>query len=708
MTRTRQPRKLEDFRPLFPAEEKVLQELDTGHVTVLGDGTLPPPDAGPDRRLRARFVRWCALGAGDGWRVHETGLRVQGALIVSDGQADPATGSKETAGLDLEGCKLEHDLGFLACRFEDAPLLRSARLAGLFLNRSALPGLWIEGLSTTGGVYLRDGNVEGWTRLLGARIGGDLDFSGATLRNVGDKALSGDGLIAAGGVYLRGVTIDGEARLPAAQVGEVDCEDAVFRNKGGKALNCNRITTTRGIVLRGAIVVGEASFFGARIRGTLDCENAILRNEGGNALSADSLSTTGDVVLSGVTSEGSVRLLGARIGGDVVCARVTLQNKGGKALSGDGFSIAGAFFWREGASADGAMDLTAAEIGVLDDDPACWPGASDLLLDRCRYGAFTGKGIDGEARIRWLGLQDPSKYGKDFWPQPWEHCAKVLREMGHPEDARLVLIDKERRQRADRRRRLEVRLEAARVRLRLARASAREVRSVISTFGERFKSMAKESGRDADLFEASVRRAPAIRDFLQARDLPNGAAPLTAHREEAARRLGLAPDHALAAAAPIPGLWLALNAARFWDAVTGATIAYGRRPLRAAWWLLGLWLFGAFWFWGAYEMGSMKPANALVLRSAEWVGCAEPPQRQTACYLETDQGKSYPEFNALIYAADVLVPVVEIEQQAHWTPDEDKRWGAWFFRPLMYAKIILGWALSLLAVAGFSGLVKSD
>ncbi|MFN3260493.1 MAG: hypothetical protein ACE37J_08025 [Pikeienuella sp.] len=661
MTGTRQPRRLADFGPLSPAERKVLQELDTGYVTVLGDGTLPPQDAGPDRRLRARFVRWCALGAGDGWRVHETGLRVQGALIVSDGEADPELGSEGTAGLNLEGCKAEHDLGFIACRFEDAPVFRSARLAGLFLNGSRLPGLRADRLSTTGGVFLRATQVAGEARLLGGRIGGNLDCNGTTLRN-----------------------------------------------EGGEALNADGLTTTGDVFLRGARVVGEVRLLGAQIGGNLDCEGATLRNEGGEALSADGLTTTGDVFLRGAHVAGEARLVGARIGGDLSCTGATFRNEGGRTLNAGRCVVTGAFFWRKGASAEGGIDLTAAEIDAIDDDPACWPSAGDLVLDRCRYGAFVGGGIDGEARIRWLGLQDPSKYGKDFWPQPWEHCAKVLREMGHPEDARLVLIDKERRQRADRRRRLAIRLEAARTRLRLARASAREVRGVISAFGQELKSLSKESRRDATLLDTSVRRAPAIRDFLHARDLPEGASPLSAHREEAARRLGLAPDHALAAAAPIPGLWLALNVARFWDALTGATIAYGRRPLRAAWWLLGLWLFGAFWFWGANEMGSMKPANALVLRSAEWIGCAEPPQRQTACYLETDQGKSYPEFNALIYAADVLVPVVEIEQQAHWTPDEDKRWGAWFFRPLMYAKIILGWALSLLAVAGFSGLVKSD
>ena len=50
---------------------------------------------------------------------------------------------------------------------------------------------------------------------------------------------------------------------------------------------------------------------------------------------------------------------------------------------------------------------------------------------------------------------------------------------------------------------------------------------------------------------------------------------------------------------------------------------------------------------------------------------------------------------------------MEIEQQANWTPDTNHPLGLWA-RAALYLSIILGWALSLLAVAGFSGLVKSD
>jgi hypothetical protein len=114
-------------------------------------------------------------------------------------------------------------------------------------------------------------------------------------------------------------------------------------------------------------------------------------------------------------------------------------------------TAAGTFFLRQGASIVGTLDLTATEIGAIDDEEACWPQKGDLLLNRCRYGAFIGGPIDAASRLRWLARQVSVRWEEDFWPQPYEQLATVLREMGHDEETRAVLIVKERLQRHARR-----------------------------------------------------------------------------------------------------------------------------------------------------------------------------------------------------------------------------------------------------------------
>ena len=478
---TNQPRKLEDFGKLTQAEQQVLDELDTGEIIRLGDGKVPPEDAGPERQLRARFLRWLALGGDDDHRFHEKGLQVAGALITSDGPA-----GAETPGLDLEGCEIARDLVFFDCRFADKPLLRRTRLQSLFLNDSVLPGL------------------------------------------------HADGLEAHDDVNLGGVVVTGEVRLP-----------------------------------------------------------------------------------------------GARIGGHLTCDGAKITNQGGWALNVDGAKVTGTFFLRKyekddakiDAKIDGVLNLSGAELGAINDDPDCWPKKfGDLALNRCQYGALTGHGIRAADRIRWLALQDPAKFDQDFWPQPYEQCAKVFREMGHLADARDILIEKEKLQRAARR--------------------------------------AKLKG---------------------------------------------------------PRLWWF----GFWDFVLAQTVSYGQKPLSALRWLFLLWVIGFGVFLLTWQLNAFKPNNAFVLRADEWVNCSQespsyktrkgtPTASQLRCFLARPQAKGFPEFNAGVYALDVLFPLVEVEQQVHWVPDEDIWPAGVLAKGLVYFEIVAGWLLSLLAVAGLSGIIKSD
>jgi len=515
-------RRLADFGPLSPAEQQLCDEVCEKELVILGDGTRPGAAAGPDRQVRASFLRYLILGGCDALPgvIPERGVRVVGALV--------------TGALDLEGARIPRDVGLFYCRFDSVPNFSSTRIDTLYLNGSALPGLSADRLRAEGDVFLRGVEATGEIRLGGAKLGGDLSCVGASL------------------------------------------------------------------------TAGESGF----------------------ALFADRLQAEGSVFLREVAATGEIRLGGAKLGGDLDCegARLTAGDSG-KALTADSAEINGAFFLREGARIDGVLDLTAARIGSLIDDAASWPKPGNLILDRCQYGAFTGGPVTAAARIRWLDLQDPARWGTDFWPQPWEHCAKVLREMGHAEAARQVLIAKEVRQRADRRRRRR---------------------------------------EDGNYLTASWR-------------------------------------------------W-------FWDTVLRFSVRYGHQPLFAFLWLMMLWGAGVGIFGYAAATDAIKPNNAFVLRSAEWVTCAPgyaPPPgsdgvarntggSQLDCFLNQPEAASYPAFNAWVYSADTLLPIVAMEMQEFWIPDETQGTRGRATRVFLWVQIIAGWALSLLAVAGFSGLVRSD
>lgn len=514
-------RTLAEFEPLLAGEETLLAGLSSGVTVPIGGVDVPSADAPETRQLRGEFLRYLLLGGCDELKardtyVHEKGVQLGGALI--------------TGVLDLEGCRILRDIVLFGCRFDAAPVLRSAVISNLFLNGSTLPGLLADGLDAKGGVFLRRMQAEGAVRLLGAKLGGDFSCVGARLT-----------------AGLEGVT-----------------------------------------------------------------------------LYANDLEAKGSVYLRGVQAKGEVWLLGAKLGGDLDCVDARLTS-----LHADGARIEGVFFLRGEARITGDLGLAGAQFAALSDDEACWPPAGGLQLNRCQYGAIVGGAVTAEARIKWLSLQDESQFGQDFWPQPWEQCAKVLREMGHREDARAILIEKEKRQRADQRKRL-------------------------------WDSYMRE-----DYYGRVV-----------------------------------------------------------WDWVLAVTVRYGHRPLLAFVWLFGFWLLGAAMFATAAQNHAIKPNDVRIIRASEWVACApdyvadkdleQPAPRnktgrsQLACFLDQPEAASYPRFNAPVYSADTLLPIVAMEMQSYWIPDDSDRGVGMWARRYLWLQIIMGWALSLLAVAGFSGLIKSD
>ncbi|MFO7920596.1 MAG: hypothetical protein R6U99_07245, partial [Nioella sp.] len=142
-------RKLSDFEPLSPAEQQIRDEICSEPVVTVGDGRLPPEGAGPERQVRADFLRYLILGgcAALPGAIPEHGVRVAGALVTGD--------------LDLYGARIGRDVGLLNCRFDTAPTLMSARLANLNLTGAALPGLNADRLRAEGSVFLRDVRAMG-------------------------------------------------------------------------------------------------------------------------------------------------------------------------------------------------------------------------------------------------------------------------------------------------------------------------------------------------------------------------------------------------------------------------------------------------------------------------------------------------------------------------------------------------------------------
>ena len=422
------------------------------------------------------------------------------------------------------------------------------------------------------------------------------------------------------------------------------------------------------VFLRDTISTEQVRLFGAKIGGTLDCNGATFSAEEGapsdpeTAFHADGIDVNGQVSLNCVSTEGKIRLVGATLGFGLVCKGATFhaipdqENGRTVALDASGIQTKGPVVLEE-LKITGALNFVSAQIGG--------------------FSFKQSKHLIGAAQIDLSGIK---VYG-------------LLRFIGPQEN--LIFI-----------------LAGAWARAFDAETSSSAFPLLIYLNSFEYDGLAGESTDvSADIWLAFLAKQydpddPA--DFYPQPYEQLSAVLRKAGHGEAARAVLIGKERRQRAARRARTYAPQRQVLAAWDGMLGATVRYGRQPLWAFVWLLGFWIYGVAVFTDAERAGVLKPNKEVVLRSDEWVGCAGDPRGQAACYLATERGASYPRFNVLAYSADTLLPIVSLEMQEYWIPDDRAGPGGWWARVYLWVHIAVGWALSLLAVAGFSGLVKSD
>lgn len=293
-----------------------------------------------------------------------------------------------------------------------------------------------------------------------------------------------DGNLHDQGLRLRGAWIDGTLDLQGctcdADITLTNCvlaEEAVLLNAQMRGLHLSG-TRCRGVMadnarfsgsvyLRGgSVVVGEISLAGSRIAGDLQMCGAEITSSGQDAVFAPSLQVEGSIFLGnypyseGVTdlrAMGTVFLASARVGHDVFVTNsamglntdivsgmfdATEEHGSDMALSLGRAQIGGILYFKDNQIGQGIVNLAGARVRRLRDEPA-GPGASyPIRLDGFLYDDFSRHADTGiDARLDWLARRPE---GTPFVAQPYEQLARVLTSLGHREDARTVLMRKER------------------------------------------------------------------------------------------------------------------------------------------------------------------------------------------------------------------------------------------------------------------------
>ncbi|MFF4208346.1 oxidoreductase [Streptomyces sp. NPDC001796] len=374
-----------------------------------GDPAVDDPHGarpwGPERSVRARIVAWLLLDGPPALAGRVSSLKLTGIRITDT--------------LDLAGGTVVPYVELNGCRFENEVLLPEARFTTVRLVDCSVPRLEAARVHTEGDLHLARCRFQGGVRLTDAHIGTDLMLNQAVVhRDRRGRSITADGLTVGQDLQAEMLESYGELSLRSAKVGvSLSLRGARLTNPYTRlALNAPQLTVERTLYLTPAGVGNPLQSSGTTpARGTrvqrFECRGGIRLDDGrfGDAVDLDRahfvLDDDQEVSLRRVQTP-ELRFLGDR------------PERGKVILSG-------------------------ARVVNLVDRWTSWPGLGDLHMGGFAYENLVPQDAFPLARrLEWVAAATA-----EYNPEPYERLAAVLRNSGEDEDAREVLLAKQRRRR---------------------------------------------------------------------------------------------------------------------------------------------------------------------------------------------------------------------------------------------------------------------
>ncbi|NUR29370.1 MAG: oxidoreductase [Catenulispora sp.] len=395
---------------LTAAEMGMWQAFRNGTVYDLssGDAAVDDPHGGhpwgPERTVRARIVCWLLLDGPPALAGRVSSLKLAGVRISDT--------------MDLAGGTVVPYLEMRGCRFDREVLLPEAHFTTVRLVNCSVPRLEAARVHTEGDLHLPRCRFHNGVRLTDAHIGTDLLLNQATVyRDRSGRSIAADGLNVGQDLQAEMLESHGELSLRGASVGvSLSLRGARLVNLYTRlALNAPQLTVGRTLYLTPAgvgssLLSGRTPAQGTRIQ-RFECQGGVRLDDG----------RFGDAV-------------------DLERARFTFtddQELSLRRIQTPELSFLG------GRPERGRVVLSGARVVNLMDRADAWPGPGLLHMGGFTYENLVPRGpFPLERRLEWVAAATA-----EYNPEPYELLAGVLRAGGEDEDAREVLLAKQRHRR---------------------------------------------------------------------------------------------------------------------------------------------------------------------------------------------------------------------------------------------------------------------
>ncbi|MCA0857147.1 hypothetical protein [Phaeobacter italicus] len=149
-----------------------------------------------------------------------------------------------------------------------------------------------------------------------------------------------------------------------------------------------------------------------------------------------------------------------------------------------------------------------------------------------------------------------------------------------------------------------------------------------------------------------------------------------------------------------------------WDATLDwfyrSILGYGYKPLLTIRWVAVLILLCWVPSYIAWQTGGFAPNSAVMLQHSDWITLPLEGNAAEIWATKTPTGRDWESFCAIAYAADVVIPIIDLGQTEAWAPSTTRGlagvilwWARWVFT-------LAGWIVTALGAAALTGVIRRE
>ncbi|WP_152612234.1 hypothetical protein [Leisingera sp. ANG-S5] len=150
-----------------------------------------------------------------------------------------------------------------------------------------------------------------------------------------------------------------------------------------------------------------------------------------------------------------------------------------------------------------------------------------------------------------------------------------------------------------------------------------------------------------------------------------------------------------------PFLWI-------WHNTLGLLTDHGFRPGKSVAALVALWVLAVCPAHLAWEEGSFAPNSGPILTSPEWKALARTDPNPAQAWGQSVPGKDWESFDKYAYAADLVIPILDLGQTDAWAPSTERGWWGKQLWWLRWVFTTLGWIVTALGAAALTGIIRRE